>query len=81
MESNDVRIPVEPTRIGEIGVGSFLVLSGGILFLLSNTVGAAFLKNPVGLQLLSTVLYGALITFLVNAKRRSPWTVPDEVRW
>lgn len=79
MESNDLRIPIESTRIGELGVGSFLVLSGGILFLLTNAVGAALLKNPCGLHLLTTVVYGALLAFLVNAKRRSPWAVPDEV--
>merc|ERR1719401_785303 len=70
--------PTAPTRIGGLGVGSFLILSGGILFLLTNTVGAALLKNPCGLQLLTTAIYGALVAFLVNAKKRSPWEVPDE---
>ena len=82
MESiNDLRIPVEPTRIGEIGVGSFLILAGGILYLLSCVVGTSFLKNPARFQLhlLSTVIYGTLILFLANAKRRSRWTIPDEV--
>jgi len=78
---NDSRLPVDPTRIGEIGVGSFLILTGGILCLFSCFLGAAFLEGPARLQvpLVATAIYGILISFLANAKRRSKWAVPDEV--
>lgn len=79
---DDVRIPVEPTRIGAMGVGSFLVLAGGILLLASWAVGAAFLRDDASrtrLRLVAAASYAALIAFLASAKRRSRWAVPEEV--
>ena len=80
---NDLRVPVEPTRIGEVGVGSFLLLAGAIVYLLCCFVGSTFLRGPVRFQLIlfATTIYGSLIIFLSNAKRRSRWAVPDEVSY
>ena len=77
---DDLLIPVEPTRIGEIGIGSFLILAGGVLYVLSCVIGGMFMKHPVRFQfqLITTSMYGTLIIFLVNAKRRSGWTVPED---
>ena len=87
------RLPVEPTRIGEMGIGSFIILAGGVLYSLSCIAGAncmdKYAKRENGddelisrgckLHLISTLLYGSLIIFLTNASRRSPWVTSDDV--
>ena len=76
-----VKVAVQPTRVGELGIGSFLIIAGGILYLLGCTTASAFLRDPhrFNVQLALTLLYGTLIIFLTNAKRRSPWEVPGDV--
>eukprot|EP00970_Alexandrium_tamarense_P004098 scaffold693_cov200-Alexandrium_tamarense.AAC.100 len=75
MEINDgMRIEVNPTRIGELGVGTFVILAGGILYLLSCIIGAT-LKKASRLYLITTLIYGSMITYLSFAKRRSRWEV------
>ena len=79
--SQDVgRIPVQPTRIGELGIGSFLVLVGAASLVLC-CVGSTFMKQPARnlLQAISTVTYGALIIYLTNAERRSRWEPQNDV--
>ena len=71
-------IEVEPTRIGALGVGTFLILAGGIIYLLLCIAGTV-MKRHSQLYLVITVLYGTLILFLTNAKRRSRYAIPDNV--
>jgi hypothetical protein len=71
-------IEVEPTRIGALGVGTFLILAAGILYLLLCLAGTA-MKRSCHLYATITILYGSLILFLTNAKRRSRWVMPDNV--
>ena len=80
---DDLRIPVDPTRIGEIGIGSFLIIAGGILYTISCVIGGTFVKKPARFQLhlVSTSIYGAVIIWLTNAKRRSRWVIPEEVSY
>jgi hypothetical protein len=78
MNENSFRIEVEPIRIGSLGVGTFLILAGGILFMLLCIAGTA-MKRSGRLYLSGTLLYGSLIIFLTNAKRQSRWAVPDNV--
>ncbi|KAL9186621.1 hypothetical protein ACHAXT_005859 [Thalassiosira profunda] len=75
------RIPVEPTRIMEIGIGSFLILAGGVLWALSCVFGNALIKDGTvrcKMHLLITAAYGAIILYLANAERRSRWEIPGE---
>ena len=76
----DTMIAVPPTRIAEIGIGSFLVLAGGASLSLCYA-GSMLVKNPArtNIQLLATAAYGVIIAFLSGAKRRSPWEAQDEV--
>jgi hypothetical protein len=78
MNENSFQIEVEPTRIGSLGVGTFLILAGGILFVLLCIAGTA-MKRSCRLYVIITLLYGSLIIFLTNAKRQSRWAVPDNV--
>ena len=71
-------IEVEPTRIGALGIGTFLILAGGIIYLMLCLAGTA-MKRSSQLYLVITVLYGSLILFLTNAKRQSRYTIPDNV--
>jgi hypothetical protein len=76
----DTRIAVPPTRIAEMGIGSFLVLAGGSLLPLCYA-GSMLAKNPrrTNIQLLATAAYALVIAFLAGAKRRSQWEIRDEV--
>ena len=81
MDSDDTLVPVPSTRIGEIGIGSFLILAGGVLFTLSCVIGP-FIKDPqtrFNFHLASTGVYTTLILYLVNAPRRSKWVSDAEV--
>ncbi len=77
-----LRTPVQPMRIGELGIGSFLVLVGGSSLVLC-CVGSTFMQQPARnrVQIISTVTYGALIIYLTNAERRSPWEPQNGVSW
>jgi len=77
---DDARIPVQPTRIGELGIGSFLVLVGGASLVLC-CVGSAFMHQPsrYRCQALTTAAYGVLIIYLTNAERRSRWEPQKDV--
>jgi hypothetical protein len=78
MEQSTVPIEVEPSRIGALGVGTFLILAASILYLLLCIAGTA-MKRPSRLCATITILYCSLILFLTNAKRRSRWAIPDNV--
>ena len=78
MEGSSFRIEVEPTRIGALGVGTFLVLAGGIVYILLCIAGTA-MARPSRLYVLITLFYGSLLIYLTNAKRRSRWATPDNV--
>ncbi|KAL3769847.1 hypothetical protein ACHAW5_000719 [Stephanodiscus triporus] len=77
--ADDRRIAVPPTRIAEMGVGSFLVLAGGASLSLC-FAGSMLAKNPARtkIQLLATAAYGILLAFLTGATRRSRWEIRDE---
>ena len=77
-DMNSPQIEVEPTRIGGLGVGTFLILGGGILSTLLCLAGTA-MKRPCRLYLVITLVYASLVLFLINAKRRSRWVVPENV--
>lgn len=79
MDDDSLRIEVEPTRIADVGIGTFLVLAGGILCTLLCIGGAMVLKQPGKLCTVATILYGGMIIYLSNAKRRSRWVVSDDV--
>jgi hypothetical protein len=76
-----LRIAVPPTRIAQMGIGSFLVLIGGASLSLCYA-GSMLTKNPtrIGIQLVATAAYGIMIAFLATAERRSRWVIRDEAR-
>lgn len=77
-----IDVEVEPTRIGALGVGTFLILSGGILYTIgcfAISVQCTNMNRPGRLYFIITFLYMTLVLFLTNAKRRSRWAVPDNV--
>ncbi|KAL7522797.1 hypothetical protein ACHAWX_007487 [Stephanocyclus meneghinianus] len=78
MEGSSFRIEVEPTRIGGLGVGTFLVLAGGILYILLCIAGTA-ISRPSRLYVIISLMYGSLLMYLTNAKRRSRWATPENV--
>lgn len=78
MEGSSFRIEVEPTRIGGLGVGTFLVLAGGILYILLCIAGTA-ISRPSRLYVIISLIYGSLLMYLTNAKRRSRWATPENV--
>ena len=79
MDSEDnTLVPVGPsTRVGELGIGSFLILAGGVIWFLSLfLIGDAIIPNQstrFNVKLVFTGIYTTLILFLVNAERRSKW--------
>jgi hypothetical protein len=75
------RIAVPPTRIAQMGIGTFLVLIGGASLSLC-CAGSMLTRNPtrISVQLVSTITYGIMIAFLATAERRSRWVIRDEVR-
>ena len=75
---NNTLVPVGPsTRVGELGIGSFLILVGGVIWFLSLfLIGDAIIPNQstrFNVKLILTGIYTTLILFLVNAERRSKW--------
>ncbi|KAL3802359.1 hypothetical protein HJC23_007184 [Cyclotella cryptica] len=78
MDDNSFRVEVEPTRIGSLGVGTFLVLAGGIVYILLCIAGTV-MKRPSRLYAMITLIYGSLLIYLTNAKRRSRWATPENV--
>ena len=80
ISGDDVRIPVQPTRIGELGIGSFLVLVGGASLILC-CVASACMPQPARFrfQAIATAAYGVLIIYLTNAERRSRWEPQQDV--
>ncbi|KAL3806832.1 hypothetical protein ACHAXA_003304 [Cyclostephanos tholiformis] len=79
--ASEPRVAVPPTRIAQMGIGSFLVLLGGAMLLLCYA-GSMLAKNPTRttIQLIATVANGIMIAFLVTAERRSQWEIKDEAR-
>lgn len=73
-----IDVEVEPTRIGALGVGTFLILSGGVLYIIACFAGTS-MNRPSNLYFTITFLYATLVLFLINAKRRSRWAIPDNV--
>lgn len=63
-----------------VGIGSFLIIVGFLLWLLTNNAAAAFLQYPYRqrFHFASTVVYAGMVIYLTNAKRRSPWEVKDD---
>ena len=76
----DTMMAVPPTRIAEMGIGSFLVLAGGASLSLCYA-GSMLTKNPArtNIQLLATAAYGITLAFLAGAERRSQWEAREEV--
>ena len=77
-EDDTLLVPVGPsTRVGELGIGSFLILVGGVIWFLSLfLIGDAIIPNQstrFNVKLILTGIYTTLILFLVNAERRSKW--------
>ena len=77
-EDDTLLVPVDPsTRVGELGIGSFLILVGGVIWFLSLfLIGDAIIPNQsnrFNVKLILTGIYTTLILFLVNAERRSKW--------
>lgn len=55
-------------RIGGIGIGAFLMMSGGVLYVMTCCVGLT-MRRPQSLFVASTLLYGSLVVFLFCAER------------
>ena len=70
-------VEVEPTRIGALGVGTFLILTCGVLYTLLCLAGS-LMARPGRMYVSITAIYGALLIFLTNAKRRSRWEIPND---
>mmetsp|Transcript_27713 Transcript_27713/g.40819 ORF Transcript_27713/g.40819 Transcript_27713/m.40819 type:complete len:164 (+) Transcript_27713:136-627(+) len=76
VEQSKSQVEVDPIRFGELGIGTFLILLFGIMYIMVCCVGL-LIRKPATLYLISTLIYGGLITFLLNAKRQSKW-ISDE---
>lgn len=63
-------------RIGGLGIGTFLILVCGALYILICFAGLSH-KSPGSLYLISTCAYGLLVVSLLLAKRRDEYS--DEV--
>ena len=75
------RIAVTPTRIAEMGIGSFLILAGSASLALCCT-GSLLTTNLTrrnSIQILATAVYGIMVVYLISAKRRSRWEIQNEV--
>ena len=75
------RIAVPPTRIAEMGIGSFLILAGGASLVLCCT-GSLLTTNRTwrnSLQIVATAVYGIMVAYLTSAKRRSRWEIQNAV--
>ncbi|KAL3806168.1 hypothetical protein ACHAXA_003460 [Cyclostephanos tholiformis] len=74
--ASEPRVAVPPTRIAQMGIGSFLVLLGGAMLLLCYA-GSMLAKNPTRttIQLIVTVANGIMIAFLVVSDVDNTWLV------
>lgn len=76
-EDDTLLVPVGPSsRVGELGIGSFLILVGGVIWFLSLFLIGDVIPNQstrFNVKLVVTGIYTTLILFLVNAERRSKW--------
>jgi len=55
------------------GIGTFLILFGGLIYLLVVCSASCCLKRPVPLYLISSFLYGSIIIYLFQSSRQRKW--------
>ena len=78
---NSPRIAVPPTRIAEMGIGSFLILAGSASLALccTGSLSTTNLTRRNSIQILATAVYGIMVVYLSSAERLSRWEIQNEV--
>lgn len=77
IDENEIEIS---TRVFGVGIGTFLVTLLSIIFTLVCIATACWNRNQFPIYTSSTILYVSVVTYLLAAKRRSPWANDNDVQ-